>query len=133
MAGSKTDYAENKVLDAILNATSFSVATPYVALFTATPSDSGGGTEVSTSGTAYARVASTTSWPTASAGSCANDVAIAFATATANWGTVTQFAIMDASTAGNMLYWGDLTTPRTINNGDPTPTFAIGALVITEG
>lgn len=130
MAGSKTDYAENKVLDAILNNTSFVVATPYVALFTATPSDSGGGTEVT--GGSYARAVSTTSWPAAASGSCANDVAIAFPTATANWGTVTQFAIMDASTAGNMLYWGDLTTSRTINNGDPTPTFAIGALVITE-
>jgi|SRR6478609_100675 hypothetical protein len=131
MAGSKTDYAENKVLDAVLNNTSFVVATPYVALFTATPSDSGGGTEVS--GGSYARVASTTSWPAASGGSCANDVAIAFPTASASWGTVTQFAIMDASTAGNMIYWGDLTTPRTIASGDPTPTFAIGALVITEG
>lgn len=131
MAGSKTDYLENKVLDAVLNNTSLVVATPYVALFTATPSDSGGGTEVT--GGSYARAVSTTSWPAASGGSCANDVAIAFPTATANWGTVSQFAIMDASTAGNMLYWGDLTTPRTINNGDPTPTFAIGALVITEG
>jgi len=130
VAGSKTDYAENKVLDAILNQSSFSVATPYIALFTATPSDAGGGTEVT--GGSYARAVSTTSWPTASAGSCANDVAIAFPTATANWGTVTQFAVMDAVTAGNMLYWGDLTTPRAINNGDPTPTFAIGALVITE-
>jgi hypothetical protein len=128
--GSKSDYAELKVLDAILNQTSFSVATPYVALYTATPSDSGGGTEVS--GGSYARALCTTSFPAASAGSCANDVAIAFPTATANWGTVTAFGIFDASTAGNLLYWGALTTPRTINNGDPTPTFAIGALVITE-
>jgi hypothetical protein len=131
MAGSKSDYLENKVLDAVLNNTSLAVTTPYVALFTATPSDSGGGTEVS--GGSYARVNSSTSWPAASGGSCANDVAIAFPTATANWGTVSQFGIFDASTAGNLLYWGDLTTSRTINNGDPTPTFAIGALVITEG
>jgi hypothetical protein len=131
MAGSKTDYLENKVLDAVLNNTSLAVATPYIALFTATPSDAGGGTEVS--GGSYARVASTSSWPSASSGSCANDVAIVFPTASANWGTVTQFAIFDASTVGNMLYWGDLTTPRSILNGDPTPTFAIGALVITEG
>ena len=131
MAGSKSDYLENKVLDAVLNNTSLAVATPYVALFTATPSDAGGGTEVS--GGSYARVNSSASWPAASSGSCANDVAIAFPSATANWGTVTQFGIFDASTAGNLLYWGDLTTSRSILNGDPTPTFAIGALVITEG
>ena len=131
MAGSKSDYLENKVLDAVLNNTSLAVATPYVALFTATPSDAGGGTEVS--GGSYARVNSSASWPAASSGSCANDVAIAFPSATANWGTVTQFGIFDASTSGNLLYWGDLTTSRSILNGDPTPTFAIGALVITEG
>jgi hypothetical protein len=131
MAGSKSDYLELKVLDAVLNNTSLAVATPYVALFTATPSDTGGGTEVT--GGSYARVNSASSWPAASSGSCANDVAIAFPSATANWGTVTQFGIFDASTSGNLLYWGDLTTSRSILNGDPTPTFAIGALVITEG
>lgn len=131
MAGSLTDYAENKVLDAYLNNTSFVVATPYVALFTATPSDAGGGTEVT--GGSYARVACGSSFPAASGGSCANDVAIVFPTATANWGTVTQFAIFDASTSGNMIAWGDLTTSRSILNGDPTPTFAIGALVFTQG
>jgi len=130
MAGSKTDYAENKVLDAIFNQTSFVVSTPYVALFTATPSDSGGGTEVS--GGSYARVASTSSWPAAASGAIANDVAIAFPTASANWGTVTQWALMDASTSGNMIYWGDITTPRNILSGDPTPTFAIGALTVNE-
>ncbi|MES2500135.1 MAG: hypothetical protein V4570_06350, partial [Pseudomonadota bacterium] len=55
-----TDYAENKVLDAILRAQSLGApATFYVGLFTSAPSDTGGGTEVS--GGSYARVAVTSS------------------------------------------------------------------------
>ncbi len=103
-----------------------------VALFTATPSDTGGGTEVS--GNAYARVAVTnnaTNWPAASAGSKANGAAITFPQATpAGWGVVTQFGIFDASTAGNLLAWGDLTASKTVDALD-TVSFAIGALTIT--
>ncbi len=131
MAGSASDYLENAILNAVLNQTSFVVSTPYVALCTVAPTDSSGGTEVS--GGSYARAASTTSWPTATTGTCSNDVAIAYPTATADWGNCLAFKIMDASTGGNMLYWGDITTPRTILNGDTTPTFAIGALVINQG
>jgi hypothetical protein len=34
---------------------------------------------------------------------------------------------LDATTAGNFLLHGSLTTPKTINNGDPALAFAIGA------
>jgi hypothetical protein len=43
---------------------------------------------------------------------------------------VTQFGIHDASTAGNLLIWGDLTASKTIDSGD-TASFAIGELDIT--
>ena len=33
-----------------------------------------------------------------------------------------------ASSAGNLLFWSALTTPKTVNNGDPAPTFAAAAL-----
>ena len=46
------------------------------------------------------------------------------------WGTITHWALFDAVTAGNMLWHGDLTTARTIGDGDQL-TFAIGALSIT--
>jgi hypothetical protein len=128
MAGSKSDYLENKVLDAVLNNTSLVVATPYVALYTVAPTDSTGGTEVT--GGSYARVAG--SFGAASGGSCSNDAAVAFAAPTADWGTVVAFAICDSSTSGNILYWGDLTASRTILNGDGAPSFAIGTLTITE-
>jgi len=52
MAG-KSDYLENKVLDHVLRNTSYTPpATVYLGLFTANPTDAGGGTEVS--GNAYA-------------------------------------------------------------------------------
>lgn len=132
MAG-KSDYLENKLLDHVLNATTYtSPVTLYFALFTAAPTDAGGGTEVSTNN--YARksmTANTTNFPAASGGSVANGVAITFATPSGSWGTITHFGIFDASTSGNLLYWGALTTSKAPGNGDVV-SFAIGALTITE-
>jgi hypothetical protein len=48
-----------------------------------------------------------------------NSAAIEFDAASGgNWGTVTYAAIFDAETSGNMLAWAQLTTARTINDGD---------------
>jgi hypothetical protein len=136
-----TNYAENKVIDALLRAQAIGTpATWYVGLFTAAPSDTGGGTEVS--GGSYARVAVTaglTQWAgTQSAGSTtassgtggtsSNNASITFPAPTASWGTVTHFGIFDASTSGNLWVWGALTVSKTINNGDAAPSFAAGAL-----
>jgi hypothetical protein len=127
MAG-KSDYLENAVLNAVFNNTSLAVTTPYVGLYTAAPTDAGGGTEVT--GGSYARVSA--SFGAAASGAIANDVAVTFPSPTANWGTVTHFGIFDASSAGNLLYWGALDTSRNILNGDNAPSFAIGALDVTE-
>ncbi len=106
----------------------------YVALFTAAPSDSGGGTEVS--GGSYARVQVTqtdANWnaPTGGNGLFDNANAITFPSPTAGWGQVTHWGIFDASSGGNLLLWGALTTAKTVNTGDPAPSFATGALDIT--
>jgi hypothetical protein len=48
-----------------------------------------------------------------------NSAAIEFAAASGgNWGTITYAAIFDAETGGNMIAWAELTTARTINDGD---------------
>lgn len=60
----------------------------------------------------------------------ANDGAITFPTASASWGTVTHFGVFDASTAGNLLYWGALTTSKAVGSGD-TASFAVGELDVT--
>lgn len=133
MAGSKSDYLENKLLDHVLGNSAYTApATVYVALFTVAPTDAGGGTEVSGGG--YARVAVTnnlTNWPAASGGAKSNGTDITFPEATGNWGTVVAFGIFDAASGGNLLYWGDLTQSKTISTGD-TAKFAAGDLDITE-
>ena len=133
MAGSKSDYLENKILDHVLGGGDYTrPATVYVALYTVAPTDAGGGTEVS--GGSYARVAVTnnsTNWPAASSGSKSNGTAISFPAATANWGTVVAFGIFDAASGGNLLYWGTLSASKAVNNGE-TASFAAGQLTISE-
>lgn len=139
-----SDYLENKLIDLVLRGQAFTApANTYVALFTAAPSDSGGGTEVS--GGSYARVTvsgALASWAgTQSAGSTtassgtggvtSNNAAITFPAPTANWGTITHFGIFDASSGGNLLLHGALTASKTVNNGDAAPNFAIAALSFT--
>lgn len=139
-----SDYLENKFVDHVFRNRSFAVpATIYVALYTTSPTDADTGTEVA--GGAYARVQvgpSDTTWnatqggtPAAASsgtgGATANAGAITFPTPTANWGVISHFGIRDAVTAGNLLIWGALTASKTVNNGDPAPSFAAGALAIT--
>lgn len=136
-----TDYLENKLIDHIFRAQAYAApATLHVALLTAAPSDTGGGTEVA--GGAYARVAVTgalanwagtqaaasTAASSGNTGTTSNNAAVTFPAPTANWGVVTHFAVYDAPTGGNMLIWGALTTSKTINNGDAAPSFAPAAL-----
>jgi len=133
MPGSKSNYLENTLLDEVLGGTGYTpAATVYIALYTTAPTDAGGGTEVS--GGSYARKSvtnNTTNWPNASGGSKSNGTAITFTTASASWGTVVAFGIFDDPTAGNLLYWGDVSPSKAIGNGD-TFEFKVGNLVITE-
>lgn len=125
-----SDYTENLVLTWLLTTNSATRPTAwYVGLFTAAPSDTGGGTEVS--GNGYVRKATGTMSVAGTATTADNDAAIEFAAASGgNWGTITHAAIFDASTGGNMLAWAPLTTSRTINDGD---VFRIpaGSLTVT--
>lgn len=128
MAG-KSDYLEGKILEHVLKATSYSSpATVYLALYTAAPSDSGGGTEVS--GNGYAR--QSIAFAAQSGGSISNSGTVTFPTATGgSWGTVTHFGIFDASSNGNLLYWGALGASKTVANGD-TIAFAASSVTVTE-
>ena len=112
-----TDYAEPLLLDHFMNKETFTSPDTFVALYTTVPSDTGGGTEVT--GGAYAREqvfektsGSTPRWTAAVAAAPAfvvdNAQAVAFTQATANWGIVKGWSIMDALTVGNFLWWGPL-------------------------
>lgn len=123
-----TNYTENLVLTWLLTNGSATRPTAwYVGLFTAAPSDAGGGTEVSGSG--YARKATGTITVSGTDTTATNSAAIEFDPASGgNWGTITHAAIFDASTGGNMIAWAQLTTARTINDGD---VFRIPATSLT--
>jgi hypothetical protein len=125
MAGA-SDYLENKLLEHVFKATAYSApATVYAALYTAAPSDAGGGTECA--GGSYDRVAVT--FGAASAGSISNSAQAAFPTATGSWGTVTAFGIFDASSGGNLLAWNTLTS-FAVASGQ-RPVFDVGQLTVT--
>jgi hypothetical protein len=123
-----SDYTENLVLTYLFTTGSATRPTAwYVGLFTAAPSDTGGGTEVS--GNAYARVVTGTISGSGTATTFSNAAAIEFAAASGgNWGTIGWAGIFDASTAGNLLAWAPLTTSRVINDGD---VFRIPATSLT--
>jgi hypothetical protein len=72
--------------------------------------------EVSASGTAYTRKAVT--FGAASDGQSATNATVTFDAATASWGTITHVAVMDAATSGNVLFYGAVTTSKTIDSGD---------------
>lgn len=138
-----SNYLENKLIDQIFRAQAFTFPTQlHIGLFTANPSDSGGGTEVT--GGSYARVAlapSLTNWAgtqgagsttasTGTDGTTSNNVAITFPAPTANWGVITGLAVFDAATGGNLLFWAPLNANKTVNSGDAAPSFAAAALTV---
>ena len=112
-----SNYLENAMLNATLNNTAFTtVATPYISLHTADPTDDGSGAEVS--GGSYARTSASFATAAGTSGSIATDADVTFPTATANWGTVTHIGIWDASSSGNLLYHTALDSSKTIDSGD---------------
>lgn len=121
-----SDYLENALLNHTFRNTALtSPTTVYLALYTAAPTDAGGGTQVSGGG--YARQAITFGAP--SGGAISNTVAVSFTASGAAYGTVVAVGIFDAVTAGNLLAWDDITS-AVINDGD-TINFPIGDIDIT--
>lgn len=125
MAGNLTNYLENKLIDHFLGTTTYTKpAAVYVGLFTVSPGEAGGGTEVT--GGSYARQAATFS--AASSGATSNSANIDFTGMPA--ATTVAIGIFDASTSGNMLLYGTLTTNKTTDAGD-TLRIATGDLDIS--
>jgi hypothetical protein len=122
-----SNYLENALINGTLRATNYSApATVYVGLFTSDPTDAGSGTEAS--GNAYTRKSATFAAP--SNGVSVTSADIQFDQATGSWGTIGWFGILDASTSGNLLYHGALTTSKTIDTGDVFK-IAAGSLTVT--
>lgn len=124
-----SDSAEKLVLDWLMTTGTATRPTAwFVGLFTAAPSDSGGGTEVSTGG--YSRKSVTFNAASSPGGTTSNSGVVTWTASGANYGTVTHVGIFDASTAGNLLWHGALSSSKTVNDGD-TIQFAAGNLTLT--
>ena len=140
-----SDFLENGIIDWLFRGQPAQTlpANLFFGLFTASPADAGGGTEVT--GGAYARVsvarslanfagtqgAGTTVASTGTGGQTSNNNAITFPAPTANWGSVVALGVFDASTGGNLIAWAPLTQAKTVNNGDAAPSFPAAALTFT--
>lgn len=102
----------------------------FVALFTAAPTETGGGTEASYTGYARVSVARTSGAWTVSGDSVSNAALITFGQCTAGTNTITSFAIMTASSGGDMLFYGNLSQNLAVSTGI-IPEFGIGSLSVT--
>lgn len=145
-----TDAFENKLVDFLFRGQAFGLANTTAAagsgpsnwffgLLTAAPTESTPGTEVT--GGSYARVSvasALANWAgtqaagstTASSGTSAttsNNGVVTFPAPTAAWGVVTHMALYDSLTGGMLCIYSALAAPKTVNSGDPAPSFPAAA------
>lgn len=132
--GSLSDYSELELLDHVFNTAYSSVATVYLALCTADPTDAGTGASMNECANSnnYSRKA--ISFGAAASKVVTQSGAVTYDQATGSWGTVTHWAIVDSAThgAGNMLAHGAFAAGKAVNNGN-TPSVASGQITVTFG
>lgn len=121
-----TQYLENKVLDGTLGNTTYTApANVYMALYSTNNTKTTPGTEIT--GNGYSRQLVT--FNTAADGAITANGAVTFSCTGNAWPVVVNAAILDASTAGNMLYFGTI-SPKTVVP-DASLTFDDGNVIIT--
>lgn len=105
-------------------------STVYLALFINDPGPDASGTEVS--GTGYGRVPITLGIPAVINGksTSSNTAAVNFGTAGSAWGTVSYWAIYNASVGGALLWYGAFSRAKTIGINDSV-VVAVGELDVT--
>lgn len=134
MAG-VSQYLQNAILNEVAGGSNYAPpATLYVGLWTVGLNDAAtGSTAGEISGGGYARVAVTnnaTNWPSASHGVKSNASKVTFPYATSEWGTVRTVAILDAATAGNILFFATPAPVVTVSALD-TLVFQVGDLSLS--
>ena len=129
-----SDYAENLILNWLMRGGTSGGQTDapssvYLALFTAAPSDSGGGTECS--GNGYSRQTVAFAAATGTGGTTSNSGNVTFTASGGNFGLVTHIGIFDASTSGNLIWHGAMAgSGKQVNAGDSIQ-FATGSIDLT--
>lgn len=126
--GSISNFTENEILDHILGTGPWTSPSVYLALGTSAD-DTGLTGEVS--GNNYSRPAvGASSWAAAASRAKSNSAIITFPQASGSWGTPAVWALFDAASAGNMIAYGDITTPTAIG-ASQTASFAVGKIEIS--
>lgn len=133
--GNLTQYGQTLALNSLASGVPFGIPNLWLALYTTAPTDVSAGVEVT--GGAYARLQIFFAGASGSPATTQSTNAVYFpggnppgtGTATADWGIVDSFAICDSMTLGNQIWWGNLSTNRTINTGDAL-NFPIGSIIL---
>lgn len=134
-AGAIGTAVANKLLDLMFRNTAYAQPSTYMALTTATLSDSSdAGSMSEVSGGSYARVlvnkagGASPAWNSVASGATDNANAVTFATASASWGTVVAAAIVSSpSGAGDVIAYDNGVTDQPVGSGDSVQ-FAAGAI-----
>ena len=122
---SATNFLEDAILAATLTGTTYTGGTVYLALYSAGPTESGTATELSGSG--YSRTSVAFSITDGTATNTAN---VTVGPATGDWTSATGWGIVDANSAGNILYAGNFAISQTVKNG-LSLTFETGKIAIS--
>lgn len=138
MASGKSVYLEQAILSAVFLNVPMPAAptTFYLALSTAAYSATATTVPSEIAAVGYARkdvdrATNFTAITGSSPSTVSNDLEITWAAATENWGNVLSAYLLDAATAGNIWYGGDLAFQRTVNAGDVF-RFLPGQLIFRE-
>jgi len=125
-----SNYLEDQITGWIAGTSMTAPTATFVQLYNGDPTDTG------SSGTAlYSRVTIASgagSWTrgTGGAGTITNASAITITSSATATASATHFAVFDASATGNLLFYGALTTAKTIASGDEVK-FNASALTLT--
>lgn len=154
MSDAASNYLENKLLNHVLRYgtdpyTDSNLSTIYLALFADSGSACAAALESGTSGTASTSdwgyfeinngnyVRKSVGFAQATAGTITSNTTVEFNVATQDYdtaggtgNTVTHIALMDAVSGGNVLFYGALSTTKTVSSGDQF-TVTAGNLTIT--
>lgn len=135
--GTTTDYLETRLLDHASGQAAYThPAQLYVGLIlnSGLPQKNGTHTEVTGGGTPYARLA--VNFTAAVAGvdgaTADNTALLSWTPSGENWGDIGAIGLFDAVSAGNLLWFSNLTAVETLNDGD-TLELPIGIIDLKLG
>ena len=129
-----TNYTENQLRDHFFRTGTFpKPAALYFGLMTViTDGETSAITEVT--GGSYARAQlnpADANYQGVTDGYTENLAVVTFPVPTADWGQSVAVGLFDALSGGNMLFYDDTITPKTVNNGDPAPKIPVAAFTAT--